>query len=136
MLLDEAADRLDAVRLRVITSGLGPATQAGAISSVLGLFRAQKESDVLAPRSTGWTRWPAIHSGGRYGEYKPSVLTGITRGERIPSGFFRGGRVGLRDRHFIRGGCSEYRIAVHGKESVRHTGFSGLSETCGQTKCC
>jgi hypothetical protein len=40
MLLDEAANRLDAVRLRVSVSGFGAATQAGAISSLLGLFRA------------------------------------------------------------------------------------------------
>jgi hypothetical protein len=42
----------------------------------------------------------------------------------------------LRSWHFVRSCCCEYRIAVHGKDSVRHNGFSGLSETCGQTKCC
>src|ERR1700678_1770833 len=134
MLLDEAADRFDTVRLRVSASGPGPATQAGAISSLLGLFRAQKESHILPPRSTGRTRGPAIYSGGRYREYKTSVLAGITHGERIPAGFFRGDRIRLRGGHSIRGCCCEYRIAVHSKESVEHTGFSGLSETCGQTK--
>jgi hypothetical protein len=136
MLLDEAANRLDAVRRRVSTSGLGPATQAGAVSGLLGLFRAQKESHVLAPRAASRTRGPAIHSSGRYGEYETAILTGITRGERVPAGFFRGRRVGLRDWHFVRDCCCEYRIAVHGKESVRHNRFSGLSETCGQTEIC
>src|SRR5271170_1773893 len=136
MLLNEAADCLDAVRLCVGVRGLGPAAQAGTISSLFGLFRAQKESHVLSPRAARRTRGPAIHSRGRYGKYKTSVLTRITHGERVPPGFFGGDWFGLRDRHFVRIRSCEYRIAIHGKESVRHFGFSGLSETCGQTKLC
>jgi hypothetical protein len=88
MLLDEAADCFHAVGLGVSAGGLGPATEAGAISSLLGLLGPQEELHVLPTRPASGTGRPAIHSGGRYGEYETAILRGVTRGKRVPPRLF------------------------------------------------
>jgi hypothetical protein len=139
MLLDEAANRFHAVRLGVAAERLRPATQAGAISRPLGLFRPEEELHVFAARPACRTRRAAIHAGARNGEDEFSVASGVARQHGIPAliyGCFRRltRRFGLTDGHWFQAFRCEYGIGCHGKESVRRRLRSGLSESCGQSK--
>ena len=128
MLLDEPANRLHAVRLRIAAGRLRPATQAGAVSRLLGLRGRKEELHVLPPRPPRRTRRPAIHTRRRNCENKLSVMRRVTRADRIPAPLV--GRVaaignrrdGLRGRHLFQALRCEYGIGCHGKESLRTTG--------------
>src|SRR5258708_39976923 len=85
MLLDEPANRLHPVGLRVATERSWPAPQTSAISSLFGLFGPGEELNVLAPRAARRARRPAIHARTRNREDEFSIARGIARHHGIPA---------------------------------------------------
>src|SRR5216684_1081698 len=114
--------------------GLWLAPQASAVSGPLRLLGEQKELDVLPPRTTGRTRWPAIDTRGRDAEYEFAVIGGIAGGYGVPAPvclwairrvtgrltlqFLGHIRIGRRDGHCTRDVSCEYGIAYHSKGSL------------------
>ena len=88
MLLDIAADLFRKVGLRIAAEQTRPAAQTGAKAGLLGLVGTREELHVLAPRTSGRTRGPAIHAGGGYREDELAVVGRITRKHQIPAPVF------------------------------------------------
>src|SRR5258708_5379095 len=84
MLLDEPANRLHPVGLRVATERSGPAPQTGPIPSLLGLFGPDEELHVLPAWTPRRARRPAIHARTRNREHKFPIAGGIARHHGIP----------------------------------------------------
>jgi len=125
MLLDEAANRLHPIGLRVAVEGPGPATQTGPISGLLGLFGPAEKVDVLAPGPAGRARWPAIHPCARDGEHEFSIAGGVACQHGIPAWIVDRFRWGVnRDAHLV--GRAKPRLWL--------PAFQEFSQQCGKNR--
>src|SRR5579872_5394931 len=96
-----------------------PASQAGAKARFFRFVRLKKELYVLALGAASRARWSAVHSGGRDGEYKIAVVTGITRLNCLPErGLIFFALILLNCCHFIGFREIKYRIACHHAGSI------------------
>ena len=95
----------------------GPAAQAGAITGLLGVIGLLKEGHVFPARATGRAGWPAVHASRRHGKNKITVLTGVTRQNRLPVMVLIVVVAALvADGRFPRFRQVEYRIGRHNDE--------------------
>src|SRR5450631_366687 len=85
MLLDEAANRLHAIGLRVPAERLRPATQTSPVSRMLGLFGPDEELNVLPARPARRARWTAIYPRARDCEDEFPIAGSIARDHGIPA---------------------------------------------------
>ena len=84
MLFDVTAHGLDHLELTIAINRSRTAPQAGSIAGLFSLVGLAEKLDVLAPRSFGGARGPAVHTGGRDGKDELTVVGCIPPRNRFP----------------------------------------------------